>query len=129
MPRTRLLVVLSMLSCAVVPGSLAQDHILNPETPSLRLLQRANAREDDLAAVQRVLATPQASETMRRLGANPRDVRAGDATIGASELQELAARARMLHVDPAAGVSSDVDSLLVVLLVVAIVILVLGAVH
>ena len=50
------------------------------------------------------------------------------ASLSGDELRDLAARASALGTDPAAGLSRDVDQLLVVFLIVAIVILVIKAV-
>jgi hypothetical protein len=50
------------------------------------------------------------------------------ATLSDAELRDLAVRARALEQDPAAGLSSDVNQLLIIFLIVAIVILVLQAV-
>ena len=123
-----MLVVMSMFTFAAAPQGRAEGHLVNPQDIAQRLSERSAERASNLAAVQQVLATPQAAEAMRTLGANPSDVRAGVATLSASELQDLAARARTLNVDPVAGLSSDVNTLLVVFLIVAIVILVITAV-
>jgi len=129
MLKTRLLIVLSLLNLAVMPQALAEDHILRPEAIAQRLSEQAAERNSDLTAVQQVLATPQARNAMRTLGANPDHVRSRVATLSSAELQDLATRARALHVDPVAGLDDDVNTLLVVFLMVAIVILVLGAVQ
>jgi hypothetical protein len=128
MLKIRLMLVLSMSTAAVVPQALAGEHVIEAQAVAARLSEQQAQRASDLAAVQQVLATPQAADAMRTLGASPADVRAGVATLSASELQDLAARARTLQVDPVAGLSSDVNTLLVVFLIVAIVILVITAV-
>jgi len=130
MLRIRILaVILSMLNLAIVPAGAAQEeHVLDPQAVAQRLHDANAARQDDLATIESLLDTPQAREAMHNLGARPGEVRAGVATLSASELQDLAARARTLSVDPQAGLSSDVNTLLVVFLVVAIVVLVLTAV-
>ncbi len=126
--KIRLMLVLSMLTAAVVPQALAQEHLVNPATVADRLSEHQAQRDSDIAAVRQVLATPQAADAMKTLGANPAEVNAGVAALSSSELQDLASRARALNVDPVAGLSRDVNTLLVVFLIVAIVILVIAAV-
>lgn len=126
--KIRLMLVLSMLTAAVVPQALAQEHLVDPGVVADRLSEHQAQRESDIAAVRQVLATPQAADAMKTLGANPAEVNAGVATLSSSELQDLASRARALDVDPVAGLSADVNTLLVVFLIVAIVILVIAAV-
>lgn len=128
MLKIRWTLVVSMLTAAAVPQALAQEHVVDTQAVAARLSENQAQRASDLAAVRQVLETPQAADAMRTLGADPADVRAGVATLSASELQDLAARARTLNVDPVAGLSSDVNTLLVVFLLVAIVILVISAV-
>ena len=124
-----LVVVLSMLNLAVLPAAAAQEeHVLDPQAVTQRLHDATASRQADLVTIESLLNTPQAMDAMHSLGANPADVRAGVATLSVSELQDLAARARTLRIDPQAGLSSDVNTLLVVFLVVAIVVLVLTAV-
>lgn len=125
---TRLFVAVSLITWSGAPRALADDHLVKPGVISARLSERAAGRAEDLAAVQRVLATSRATRTMRTLGANPEEVRDRIATLSTAELQDLAARSRMLRVDPVAGLDEDVNTLLVVFLVVGIVILVIGAV-
>ena len=119
--------ILSILSFSVMPAG-AAEHVLDPQAVAQRLHDAHAERQDDLATIESLLDTSQAVETMRSLGANPSEVRAGVATLSASELQDLAARARTLSVDPQAGLSGDVNTLLIVFLIVAIVVLVLTAV-
>lgn len=123
-----LVIVLSMLNLAVVPAGAAEEHVLDPQAVAQRLHDANASRQDDLAVIESLLETREARDAMHSLGASPNGVRAGVATLSASELQDLAARARTLRIDPQAGLSSDVNTLLVVFLVVAIVVLVLTAV-
>ena len=128
MLKNRLVVVASLLTLFSMPQAFGADHVVNPDAVSSRLAAHSAQRAADLADVQRVLATPQAAQAMQTLGANPADVRAGVATLSASELADLAARSRTLKMDPVGGLDSDVSTLLVVFLIVAIVILVITAV-
>lgn len=117
-----------LLTTASTPMASAVDRVVPPIESARCLAAAAAAPAADIASVRNVLSTPQAARAMRVMGANANEVRAGVATLSTSELQDLAARVRAVDIDPAAGVSSEVNNLLVVFLVVAIVVLVLSAV-
>jgi pyruvate/2-oxoglutarate dehydrogenase complex dihydrolipoamide acyltransferase (E2) component len=106
----------------------AENHLVSQAAADARLAAAAQAGSAERAALGRVLATPAAERTAARLGVDIRDVRAAAATLTDAETRDLARRATALRTDPAAGLSHDVDHLLVVFLIVAIVVLVLKAV-
>ena len=106
----------------------ADDHLASQAEASQRLAAAAQAGAAERASLARVLATQDAERTARQLGVDIRDVRGAAATLTEAEARELAERASALRSDPGAGLSHDVDHLLVVFLIVAIVILVLKAV-
>lgn len=106
----------------------ADDHLVSSETASARLTAAGVARQADLAAVDQLLSTPEARRTASALGVDVREVKTAAAALTDQELKDLATRASSLKADPAAGLSRDVDQLLVVFLIVAIVILVIKAV-
>jgi len=120
-------VTLSTLLIAV-HASAATDHLVAPEAVSQRLQAAAAAREADIAAVRVVLSRPEAAQVARTVGADLEHVKAAAAALGDDELRDLAQRARAVQVDPVAGLSNDVETLLIIFLIVAIVILVLQAV-
>lgn len=106
----------------------AEDHLAPQAAVSARLAAATRTGAAERASLDRALATPDAERTAHRLGVDIRDVRAAAATLTDAEARELSERASALKSDPAAGLSQDVDHLLVVFLIVAIVILVLKAV-
>jgi hypothetical protein len=108
--------------------SAAETHVVSPQAVRAELEASAAQRAQDLAALNGVLASPGAAQTARRYGADIRVARQALAGLSDSELRDLAARAQSLRMDPAAGLSHDVNDLLVVFLIVAIVILVIKAV-
>jgi hypothetical protein len=110
----------------IVPGALAQDHVVSRDEAAARLAASESARQRDLAAVDRFLASPEAASAAGSVKADTSRLRAGLASLGDSELAQLAAQAAAL--DPAAGLDSDIRTLLIIFLVIAIVILVLQAV-
>jgi hypothetical protein len=106
----------------------AQQHVVTPEAAQARLAEAAAERARHLAAVDSVLATPEASAAVQALGQDMKRLRAAVPALSDSELRDLAARAAALQTDPVAGLDSTVRQLLIIFLIVAIVILVLQAV-
>jgi hypothetical protein len=120
----------ALLTLAVsLPGlAFAGDHVVTREAVDARLGAAAASRAADLATLHRFLATPQAERAARLAGTEAGRLGASLAALSDSEARELAERAAALQSDPGAGLSSDVNTLLIVFLIVAIVILVLKAV-
>jgi hypothetical protein len=123
----------SILSLAAVVllvagAARAEEHLVSPEAASARLAEAAAARAHDQATLETVLATPAASRAAASVGAELSVVRDAIPTLSDRELRDLARRAEALRTDPAAGLDHDVQQLLVVFLIVAIVILVIKAV-
>jgi hypothetical protein len=106
----------------------ADDHLVSPDAAASHLRVAALTRQADLVAVERVLSTPAARRASSALGVDIQQVRGAASGLTDRELRDLAVRASALDIDPAAGLSRDVDQLLVVFLIVAIVILVIKAV-
>jgi pyruvate/2-oxoglutarate dehydrogenase complex dihydrolipoamide acyltransferase (E2) component len=122
---------LSVLGAAVLlcgGGAFADDHLVSPDAAAAQLRAAAVTRRADLSAVEKALSTPEARRASAALGVDIRQVKGAAGALTDSELRDLAVRASVLDADPAAGLSHDVDQLLVVFLIVAIVILVIKAV-
>lgn len=128
--RTRLVVAV-WVSLNVLVGSptFAESHVATPQSIEQRLSERMAERGRDLAAIQHLLVTREATSAIRALGASPEDVRMRVSTLGDSELQDLARRARALERDPVAGVDVKKHRVLVGVVVCVLVIVVLGAAH
>jgi hypothetical protein len=109
-------------------GAVAQDHVVGSSDLSARLSAAETARQADRDTVDRFLATPEAQAAASAVGADAARLRAGVATLGDSELAELALRVGAVQGDPVAGLDNDIRTLLIIFLIVAIVILVLQAV-
>lgn len=122
------LAVLSLAMALCSGRAICDDHLASAEVTAARLAEASSVRDADLAAVQEILSSPEAAAAASALGADPRQVQSVAVSLGDAELRDLAVRAAALHADPAAGLSRDVDQLLVVFLIVAIVILVLKAI-
>jgi len=124
---------LALLAVAAAPllsagQALAQDHVVTPQDLSARLGAAETARQRNLGAVDRFLATPEASSAAARVHADMGRVRANLGALSDPELADLAARVDALQVSPVAGLDDDIRTLLIIFLIVAIVILVLQAV-
>ena len=116
-------------AAALVSGNaLAQDHLLSRDTAQARLAAASEERRHELAAVHRVLATPEAARAASSLGVDIAAVRAAVPALSDAELADLSVRAAALESDPVAGLDHDIKLLLEIFLIVAIVILVLRAV-
>lgn len=106
----------------------AEEHLVSREAASARLAQAEALRAHDRATLDAVLATPAAGRAAARVGADLAVVRDAVPTLSDVELRDLARRAEALRTDPAAGLDHDIEQLLIVFLIVAIVILVIKAV-
>jgi len=114
---------------ASLPGFVfAGDHVVTRQAADARLVEAAVSRSADIATLSRTLATPQAERVTRLLGTDVVTVRGSLASLSDQEAHELAVRAAALQSDPVSGLSSDVNTLLIIFLIVAIVIIVLKAV-
>jgi hypothetical protein len=114
---------------ASMPGLVfAGDHVVTRQSVDSRLSEAAASRLADLATVGRTLDSPAARAAARQLGSDAGVLKASMASLSDRELRDLAVRAQALQSDPAAGLSSDVNTLLIVFLIVAIVIIVIKAV-
>jgi hypothetical protein len=120
--------VLGVASLLLAGAASADDHLVPAETAGAELRTAAASRQANLAALDRFLSTAEAGRAATSLGVDLRQLKSGPAALSDAELRDLAARASALGTDPPAGLSHDVDQLLVVFLIVAIVILVIKAV-
>jgi hypothetical protein len=104
------------------PGSTpSQGHLVDQGQVARRLLERAKTRDEQVKLFQQALATPEARQKARAMGADPDRLRAAVPHLTDRELADLSARAAQVK-DVAAGHHGGGDSaiiLLGVLLVVA----------
>ena len=124
------LAVLAVLTALLVADrAFAEDHLATPQAVEARLAEAEAARQTDVAVLDGVLSSPQATAAARAVGADLDQVRRSVPTLSDAELRDLATRAAALQTDPAAGVSdNDLRWALYIFLIVAIVILVIKAV-
>ena len=122
------LAVAAGLAILAAPPAFTQDHLLSRDTAQARLAAAAAERRQDLDAVDRLLATPDAARAASSVGVDIAAVRATVPSLSDAELADLSARAAALEADPVAGLDHDIKLLLEIFLIVAIVILVLRAI-
>ena len=104
---------------AAAPG-LANGHLVDQGHVARRLLERAQTRDERVKLFQEALATPEARQKARSLGADPERLRAAVPHLTDRELADLSARAAQVK-DVAAGHGGSDGALIMlgVLLVVA----------
>jgi len=109
---------------APAPG-LSSGHLVDQGQVARRLLERAKTRDERVKLFQEALATPEARQKARAMGADPDRLRAAVPHLTDRELADLSARAAQVK-DVAAGHHGNgaVVMLAVLLLVAGIVVLV-----
>lgn len=111
------------------PVAFAGEHLVSGDAARGRLTEAASARAADLSTIDAALSRPEAARAAASLGVDVQRVQRAAATLSDAELRDLATRAASLsQEDPRAGLTHDVDELLVIFLIVAIVVLVIKAV-
>ena len=123
------LTVLSLALASLFAGqAMADDHVVSSAAAQQRLQEASAARDRGLATLDRALSSPEVSRAAATVGADTSALRAALPTLSDAEIADLAQRAAALETDPVAGLDSDIRTLLIIFLIVAIVILVLQAV-
>ncbi len=104
---------------APAPG-VANGHLVDQGEVARRLLERAKTRDEQVKLFQAALATPEARQKARTLGADPDRLRAAVPHLTDRELADLSARAARVK-DVAAGHGGSDGALIMlgILLVVA----------
>ena len=115
---------------AVAPAAPAptspQGHLVDQGQVARRLLERAKTRDERVKLFQEALATPEARQRARAMGADPDRLRAAVPHLTDRELADLSARAAQVK-DVAAGHGGSDTALVmlgILLLVAGIVVLV-----
>ena len=103
-PHRFLSAVLAML-LVPAPGS-AQDHLVTSEDLQARFAAVAAERAENLRTVEAALSSPAAAEAAALVHADLGRVRAGVSSLTNEELRDVAARAKLLTVDPVAGANA-----------------------
>ena len=121
-------VALSVVATAVLglaPAGWALEHVVTPDVAQAALDSAAGARAADQATLELALRSPQAERAASQ-GLPVAETQRALASLSDGEIHDLAARARALGLDPVTGrFDADVEDMLVLFLLVALVILVL----
>ena len=95
----------AVLALALVPATTgsAQDHLVTSEDLQARFAGVAAERAENLRTVQAALSSPAAAEAATLVHADLGRIRARVSSLTDEELRDVAARAKLLTVDPVAG--------------------------
>ena len=102
-------------------------HLVTPDVAQARLLEQSAERERNLARVDALLVSPQGTAALQTVGVTADRVRGALPTLSDAELQDLAARAAALDVDPTAGALTTKQWIWILAAVVAIVVIIIVA--
>lgn len=102
-------------------------HLVTPDVAQARLLEASAERARNLARVDALLVSPQGSAALATVGVSADRVRGALPTLSDAELQELAARAAALEVDPTAGALTRKQWIWIIAAVAAIVVIIILA--
>jgi phage-related tail protein len=106
----------------------AQEHLATGPQVAARVAEKAAERERNLATLNAALGSDAAAKAAAAFGTDPSQLKMGLSHLGDAELRDLAGRASRLQQDPVAGLDHEVNELLIIFLIVAIVVIVLRAV-
>jgi dihydrodipicolinate reductase len=104
------------------------DHLVSPGDLDKAAQQATQVRQQNIDALRDFLSSPQAQKALEQAHINPVEVQNAVSGLSDQELAQLAARADKARNDFAAGNMTDHD-LLVILVAVAVIILIIVAVH
>ncbi len=113
---------------AIPHGARAQDHVVPPSDLQKDVSAVSATRQKNLAQVDDFLSSSAAQQAMKSAHIDPQQVKNAIPQMGDDELAQLSARSEKAQKDFAAGRISDRD-LLIILVGVAVLILIIVAVH
>jgi hypothetical protein len=121
---------ISLLSIffAIPQGALAQDHVVPPSDLQKDVSAVSATRQKNLAQVEGFLSSDAAQQAMKSAHVDPQQVKNAIPQMSDDELAQLSARSEKAQKDFAGGRISDRD-LLIILVGVAVLILIIVAVH
>jgi len=100
-------------------------HLVTPDLAQARLLEASAERERNLATVEAFLASPEAQAGLGAVGVTEARVRGSLPTLSDAELQDVAARAAALQVDPVAGALTSRQWIWIAAAAAAVIVLIL----
>ena len=112
-----------------IPQSLvAQTHVVSPSELQKATVAASQARQKNIETVQQFLSSETAQKALKTAHIDPQQVTQSVSRLDDQELAQLASRASKAQADFAAGTLSDRD-LIIILVAMAAVILIIGAVR
>ena len=100
---TKPLAVLVAAATLAAASGRADEHLLTAREAEKRLVEAADARGRDLAAVNAFVEVAEVTATLEASGLDPARFRAAVAALDDQELSEIASRVAALDRDPVAG--------------------------
>lgn len=113
---------------AVPQNLVAQSHVVSPAELQKATLAATETRQQNIEKLQQFLSTPAANKALQQAQIDARQVKQAVGSLNDEDLARLAARTDKAQADFAAGHISDRD-LLIILVCVAVLILIIVAVH
>jgi hypothetical protein len=111
------LMVITLAAMLVPQSALAQSHVVKPEDLQKALLDASNARKQNITAVEELFSTEQAQSFFRKAGMDHSKAIQAISLLEDEELAQLAAKAKEIQTDFAAGEISDRTMLYVIIVV------------
>jgi hypothetical protein len=127
----RSLVAAVLVPAIALPQTLvAQDsqHLVSPSDLQKAVVDASQSRQQNIDTLNSFLSSDQAQKALEAARMNPQEVKRAVAGLSDEELAQLASRANKAQADFAAGNIGDRD-LLIILVCIAVLILVIVAVH
>ena len=106
----------------------APQHLVSPSDLQNAAVDASNARQKNVDTLNNVFSSEQGQQALKSAHINPEQVKSAVAGLSDQELAQLASRAQKAQADFAAG-SLDNHDLLIILLCIAVLILIIVAVH
>jgi pyruvate/2-oxoglutarate dehydrogenase complex dihydrolipoamide acyltransferase (E2) component len=105
----------------------AQEHVVSPKELQKDVAARSKTRQENQARLERILATPEAREAMRKAGVDYQTVEKGVRMLSDAEVAQLAARADKGQSDFAAGSISKSEWIIILIAIIVVLIIVAAA--
>jgi len=122
------LVLLIGLGVLTPRTMVAQDHVVSPSDIQKDVTAASAARQQNQQQVESFLSSPEAQRAMKSAQLNPQQVTNAVSQLNDADLARLAARSDKAQKDFAAGTIDNRD-LLIILVGIALLILIIVAVH
>jgi Flp pilus assembly protein TadB len=119
------------LAAMAVPETLAAQaaqHLVSPDDLQKAAVDASQSRQQNLDTLNRFFSSDRAQKALQSAHINPQEVKNSVAGLSDDELAQFASRAQKAQSDFAAGNMNDRD-LLIILVCIAVLILVIVAVH